>query len=201
MNKQELVIQLFDIGAVKFGEFKLKSGIMSPVYFDLRVIVSYPQILKSVSDLMWQEVKDQNFDLLCGVPYTALPIATAISLEYNIPMVMRRKEIKEYGTKKIIEGVFSAGQTVLVIEDLVTSGSSVFETIEPLQFEGLKVQDVIVLLDREQGGKENVINKGKKLFSVFTITELLNILLAENKIDQTTFDNTLKFIADNQIKK
>jgi uridine monophosphate synthetase len=199
MEKELLVNKLFEIGVVKFGEFKLKSGIMSPIYIDLRLIVSYPDVLKMVAEAMWEKVSGLEFDLVCGVPYTALPIATAMSLEHNLPMIMRRKEVKDYGTRKAIEGVFSANQKVLVVEDLVTSGSSVFETIEPLELEGLIVRDIIVLLDREQGGKKNISVRNYNLHSVFTITELLNILFENNKIDQVTVTNTLDFINSNQV--
>lgn len=201
MDTQELIIKLHEINAVKFGEFKLKSGIMSPIYIDLRVIISYPEILKSVAKIMWKKVSEVNFDLVSGVPYTALPIATAMSLEHNKPMVMRRKEVKDYGTKKAIEGVFEKGQNCLIVEDLVTSGSSVLETIEPTEHEGLKVTDVVVLLDRQQGGKENLSDKGYNLHTVFSMSELLQTLLEKNKIDQQTHDNTMKFIQDNQVKK
>ena len=201
MNNEELIEKLFEIGAVKFGEFKLKSGIMSPIYVDLRVIVSYPEILRSVAEAMWKKIKNLNFDLICGVPYTALPIATAMSIIHNLPMVMRRKEVKDYGTKKAIEGVFTAGQKVLIVEDLVTSGLSVFETSEPLEHEGLKITDVVVLLNREQGAQENLKNKNLNLHAVFTISELLIILLEKNKIDQNIFDTTMQFINANQIKK
>ncbi len=199
MNKEQLLNKLFEIGAVKFGEFKLKSGIMSPVYIDLRVIVSYPEVLKAVSDAMWNLVKDLKFDLVCGVPYTALPIATAMSLEHNIPMVMRRKEVKEYGTKKAIEGAFTAEQTVLVVEDLVTSGMSVFETIEPLEHEGLKTSDVVVMLDREQGGKKHIADKGKNLYSVTTISELVDTLQQAGKLDSATVAKVKEFIQNNQV--
>lgn len=201
MNNQNLIEKLFEIGAVKFGEFKLKSGIMSPIYVDLRVIVSYPEVLKLVAEAMWNKINNLEFDLICGVPYTALPIATAISITHNLPMVMRRKEVKDYGTKKAIEGAFATGQKVLIVEDLVTSGLSVFETSEPLEHEGLKITDVVVLLNREQGAEENLNNKNLNLHAVFTITELLQTLLEKNKIDKNIYDSTMQFISDNQIKK
>lgn len=194
-----LILKLFEINAVKFGEFKLKSGIMSPIYIDLRVIVSYPEVLKMVAEAMWKKVENLNFDITCGVPYTALPIATAISLEHNKPMVMRRKEVKDYGTKKAIEGYFEPGQNCLVIEDLVTSGASVFETIEPLEHEGLKITDIIVLVDRQQGGKKHIEEKGYNLHSVLTISEILQTLEKENKLDKDMVEKVKNFINNNQV--
>jgi len=196
---KELIKKLYEINAVKFGEFKLKSGIMSPIYIDLRVIVSYPEVLKMVAQAMWEKINGVNFDLICGVPYTALPIATAISLEHSVPMIMRRKEVKDYGTKKAIEGKFNAGQNCLVVEDLVTSGSSVFETIEPLQLEGLKVTDIVVLVDREQGGRKHLLEKGYNLHAVITITQMLDVLEAEKKLDQEMVNKVKDFIAQNQV--
>ena len=199
MIKEELIIELHNINAIKFGEFKLKSGIMSPIYLDIRVIISYPKLLQSVVALMWKKISDQHFDLICGVPYTALPIATVMSVEHNVPMVMRRKEVKEYGLKKAIEGNFQPDQNVLVVEDLVTSGSSVFETIAPLEHEGLKVTDIVVLIDREQGGRQHTSKKGYNLHSVFTISEMLTVLEAEGKLNDAMVQNVQQFIKGNQV--
>jgi len=196
---EPLVTKLFEIGAVKFGEFKLKSGIISPIYIDLRLTVSYPELLKEVGEAMWEKVQNLPFDIICGVPYTALPIATAISLAHNKPMVMRRKEVKDYGLKKAIEGTFEAGQNVLVIEDLVTSGMSVFETIEPLEHEGLKVTDIVVLIDREQGGKKHIEGKGYNLHSVLTISEMLEVLEKSGKLDANLAEQVRNFTKANQV--
>ncbi|ELU01511.1 hypothetical protein CAPTEDRAFT_222872 [Capitella teleta] len=198
-NLKDLAIQLFDIQAVKFGTFTLKSGISSPVYFDLRVIVSYPKIMRSVSEFMWKAVKDAECEYasICGVPYTALPIATCMSADHDIPMLIRRKEAKGYGTKKIIEGHFSAGDKCLIAEDVVTSGSSVLETVKSLQDEGLVVTDAVVLLDREQGGSKRLAQNNIRLHSICSISKLMLILLEAGKVDQKMVNQVQKFITEN----
>jgi uridine monophosphate synthetase len=170
----ELIKQLQQINAIKFGTFTLKSGLISPVYIDLRCIISYPQILQALAEQMWEQVKHLKADLICGVPYTALPIATAISLQHNKPMVMVRKEAKDYGTKKLVEGNFEPGQSCMIIEDVVTTGSSILTTVEELKKVGLVVKYVVSFVDREQGGKENLTKAGCEFFSVCTLTEILS---------------------------
>lgn len=194
MNKKYLTLKLFEIGAVKFGNYQLKSGQNSPIYLDLRLIISFPELLTEVAKAIWEQVKHLQFDLICGVPYTALPIATAISLQHRIPMVMRRKEIKKHGTGKLIEGYFHQGQTCLIIEDLITTGSSILETIAPLTQESLKIRDIAILIDREQGGRQVIEEKGYHLHTVLNLREMLHILQAEGKIDQPTVDSTLEFL-------
>ena len=197
--KKEIALALQEIGAVKFGEFTLKSGIKSPIYIDLRIIISYPKVLKMISDAMVELTKGLKFDVVAGIPYTALPIATAISLDQDWPMVYARKEVKDYGTKKKIEGVFKEGQTALIIDDLITTGGSKFETAEPFEASGLKITDFIVLVDREQGGATQLEAKGYKLHSVIGINELLDILKDENKISDDDYDRAKKFISETQV--
>ena len=171
IKKQELLQSLTEINVIKFGEFTLRSGVISPIYIDLRSIIAYPQLLRSVANALWDAVNSHP-TLLCGVPYTALPIATCISLDQNLPMVICRKEAKDYGTKKQVEGIFKKGQNCLIIEDVVTTAGSVLKTIEILEQQGLQVTDVVVLVDRQEGGREALEKKGYRLHAVFTLSEL-----------------------------
>ncbi len=182
MTTENIILSLFNIQAIQFGQFTLKSGMVSPIYIDLRRIISFPDLLEGIADALWDQIKHLSFDTVCGVPYTALPIATILCFKHKKPMVMRRKEAKDYGTKKIIEGVFTPRQTCLVIEDLITTGSSILETIEPLEKEGLSVKYSVVFLDREQGGKNNLQQKGYEVFSVISLTQALEILRKHEKI-------------------
>jgi orotate phosphoribosyltransferase len=174
MANKVLLDALINIDVIKWGEFTLRSGEISPIYIDCRAIISYPPLLRSVAKALWDKVKHQKPSLLCGVPYTALPLATAISLEQNLPMLMCRKETKDYGTKKQIEGVFKSGQECLIVEDVVTTGGSVLQIAESLKKQGLQVKDIVVLVDRQQGGKEALMAAGFQLHSVFTLDELVN---------------------------
>lgn len=179
-----LIHSLYKIGAIKFGNFSLKSGKTSNIYMDLRQIVSHPEVLRQVSQAIWQQVSLEKFDMICGVPYTALPIATCISLQQNIPMIMRRKEKKDYGTKQQIEGAYKPGQTCLIIEDVITSGMSILETTDELEAAGLKVKDIVVLINREQGGKENLQQRGFNVHAAFTLKQILQELLHSNLLPE-----------------
>lgn len=179
MRQLEFIEQLYQIEAIRFGNFQLKSGQNSPIYLDLRQIISYPKLLNKTADLLWEKIsaKKKPFAHFCGVPYTALPIATCLSLKQDIPMLIRRKENKNYGTNKMIEGVFQSGETCFIIEDVITTGSSVLETAHELKQVGLIVKDAAVLIDREQTGKENLAKHDIEVHAVFDLSTVLNGLL------------------------
>jgi uridine monophosphate synthetase len=194
----ELYKQLFDAGCIKFGEFKLKSGIMSPVYVDFRVLVSNPKLLKLVAGHMAKKLDGIEFDRIAALPYAGMPIGTALSLESNVPMIYPRKEAKSYGTGKLIEGKYEAGERVLIIDDVITDGGAKLEAIKPLEEAGLNIKDILIILDREQGGKKILANAGYTLHSVMTLSEALDALVRLGKITEQVRQETLEFIAKNQ---
>src|SRR5688572_25300353 len=177
-GKEELALELHKIGALKFGEFTFKSGIKSPIYMDLRLFVSYPKLLKRVAKIYADLIKDIEFDRLVGVAYAALPIAGAVSLELERPWIFVRKEAlaKAYGLEKAVEGEFQAGERVIVIEDLVTKGTSILEVIPVLQGKKLKVTDAAFLIDYGKGGAENLAKKGVKAHTFMSMRELVDIM-------------------------
>ena len=132
--------------------------------------------------------------VVCGVPYTALPMATLMSVEAGMPMVVRRKEAKDYGTKKMVEGVWKEGQGCLVVEDVVTTGSSVLETAALLREHGMAVTDCVVLLDREQGAVGALSGKGVAVHAVLKVSTVLEVLVAHKRISGETAERVPAFL-------
>jgi uridine monophosphate synthetase len=185
---------LLEAGCIKFGEFTLKSGLKSPIYIDLRQIITYPKLLEQIGAAYLPILQKLEFQRIAGLPYAAIPIATAISLQGGYPMIYPRKEVKEYGTKAEIEGEYHAGETVVVIDDLATTGGSKFEAIEKLTGAGLKVQDVVVLIDRQSGAKESLEQAGYRLHAVLTISQLLDYWEKTRKVEQSKIEETRAFL-------
>jgi uridine monophosphate synthetase len=188
---------LLEAGCIKFGEFTLKSGLKSPIYIDLRQIITYPRLLQQVGSAYLPLLEKLEFKRLAGLPYAAIPIATAISLAGDYPLIYPRKEVKSYGTKAEIEGEYHPGEIVVVIDDLATTGGSKFEAIDKLTAAGLVVKDVVVLVDRQSGARESLAQAGYAMHSVLTISEMLAHWEATGKVSQAYIQATREFLANN----
>jgi len=177
-----LACELHRAGCVRFGDFVLHSGAHSPVYVDLRRLVTYPSLLQEVARAYVRLLQPLQYDRLAAIPYAALPIGSAVSLQAGAPMIYPRREAKEYGTRRQIEGEFHAGERVVLLDDLITTGGSKLEAMQPLLAEGLCVEDVVVLIDREQGGREDLAAHGLAVHAVLTLRELVDALEREEKL-------------------
>jgi uridine monophosphate synthetase len=189
-----LADDLLRLGCVKFGDFKLKSGQTSPIYLDLRRLVGDPTALARAAAAYVGLLEPLQFDRLAALPYAALPIAAAISLQGGWPLVYPRKESKDYGTKSAVEGVYESGETVVVIDDLVTTGESKFEGIEKLEAAGLKVNDVVVLIDRQPPAADAFSDRGLKLHAALSLPDLLVHWKAKGAITDQQYAATLSFL-------
>lgn len=197
-NFTDLITSLHSIGAVKFGKFKLKSGIISPFYLDLRVLVSHPTVLRDAARAIAHVLAPLTFDRIAAIPYAALPIGTAIALEMNRPMIYPRREKKDYGTGRAIEGEFNAGETAVVIDDVITTGLSKIEAIEPLVEARLQVRDIVVLIDREQGGATELEARGFKVHSALKIRGMMQTLKEAGKVSEQDYNEVMRFLAESK---
>ncbi len=179
--REAVILALHELEAIRFGEFVLASGQRSTYYIDLRVLASAPTVLAQVAQLYARHVRRLKPDLVAGVPYAALPIATAVSLHTGVPMIYTRKESKDHGLSRLIEGRFTAGQRVVVIEDVVTTGKSTLRTVEQLRKARLTVEDVVVFIDREQGARDALRRAGITLHACFALSEVWDILRAHGR--------------------
>lgn len=186
--------RLHRLGAVQFGQFTLKSGVLSPVYIDLRLLVGEPGLLETVARAYAGLLEGLEFDRLAAIPYAALPICTAVALVTGRPLVYPRREVKAHGTRQSIEGVYRPGETVVVIDDLISSGESKLEAIAPLESAGLVVRDVVVLIDRLGGGARMLVDKGYRLHSVLTLAEVADSLTADGLLDAEQRDAVRRYL-------
>ena len=182
MTKEQFVLELEKIGAIKFGSFTLKSGLTSPFYFDLRDMISFPYILEGIVNLLVERIKDMEFDVITGIPYTALPIASLVASKLQKPLIYMRKEEKAYGTGNNVIGKFEKGAKCLVIDDLITTGASKIETAEKYEKEGIVIEDFVVVIDRSSNGTEELAKDGYKLHSLITLNEIVQLLQNKNLI-------------------
>ncbi|GMV40325.1 MAG: hypothetical protein AMXMBFR64_20410 [Myxococcales bacterium] len=164
---------LIDAGCVRFGAFTLKSGLVSPMYIDLRRLAGFPSLMRLVADAYVSLMRRLSFDCVAALPYAALPIGTAVCLHGGWPLIYPRREAKGYGTGADVEGVFEAGQTAVVLDDLATTGLSKLQAVSRLEEAGLRVSDMVVLIDRESGAREALAKSGFTMHAVLRFSDLL----------------------------
>ncbi len=185
-----IAVALAEAGAVHFGKFTLSSGKVSSYYIDLRRVPSFPKAYKKVLRayrIMAREVGTENFDVLAGIATSGLTFSSPLAISISKPMVYVRQE-KSYGTRRRIEGALPRGSTALVVDDLVTTGGNIIYAIKSLRAEGSKARDAIVLIDRLEGGEENLKKLGVKLHSFSTVLELSEALYEEGTIKEAQLE-------------
>jgi len=194
-HRLALADALLEAGCIRFGQFTLKSGLQSPLYIDLRQLISTPRLLEQVAAAYLPILRGLTFDRLAGLPYAAIPIATAISLQGGWPLLYPRKEAKTYGTRAEIEGRYQAGERAVVIDDLATTGGSKFEAIEKLTAAGLQVRDVVVLIDRQSGATEALSQAGYCLHAVLRLEEMLEHWEGNGRVEEAHLRAAREFLA------
>jgi len=198
---------LFDLGAVQFGNFTVsESAVSSPVFINPKVLISNPTAFRVAIKLMQQEInlaqslrrpRVHPFELVAGVPVGGLLLATAYSLETNVPLIYARSRPEGTG-KRGIEGHFNTDDTALVVDDLITRGGSILETAALLEENGVKVKDVIVLIDREHGAIDRLHKKGYNLISILKLEVMLTHYMSRGLISEETYHNCVEYVRGKQ---
>ena len=171
MDKEELIQLLKECGAIQFGRFVLTSGAVSGYYIDVKKASTNPTVLKKIAESMAEYTK--GYDFITGMELGAVPLVVALSLETNIPYVIVRKEKREHGTGKQIEGADIKDKKVLIVEDVTTSGGSVVKTVKILRENKAKVDEVLVVVDREGGAEEKLHSLDISFLPLLSISDIL----------------------------
>ncbi len=193
---------LWKLGAIQFGNFTLgRTAVNSPVYVNLRLLISNPTALQRAARVILDEVAALQsmrephvapFDLVAGVPFGGLHLATAYSLTAKVPMIYLHPRQDRAGSD--IEGLYSPNQTALIIDDLITGGGSIVETALILEEAGIRVRDAVALMDRQQGGRERLRQFGINLVSVLTLEVTLNYLMSSGKISEEWYRRSMEYL-------
>jgi uridine monophosphate synthetase len=191
IRRVALLDKIIDQGCLKFGSFRLKSGKISPHYLDLRQIISSPSLLAGVAEAYELLLRPLTFDRIAAIPVAAVPLAAAASLRLGKPFIYPRITAKDHGTGNAIEGCFRAGERVVLLDDVISSARSKLEAIAILEAAGLEVSDLVVLVDRESGGREEIEHRGIRFHAFAGISELLELarsrgLCADQKTEGVT---------------
>ena len=199
MNIPELVLSLYEVGAIKFGKFRLTSGLESPIYIDLRVAISHPSIYKQLVNAMVNLLNNRDVDLIAGIETASIPWASMIAYELGKGLVYVRKEAKEHGTSRLVEGDLKPGARVIVIDDVVTTGSSIVRAIRILREQGGSVIGAAAFVDREQGGLEVIRREGVDAVALLSITSILNILLNAGAISRGLYEEVINYLVKTRV--
>jgi uridine monophosphate synthetase len=202
MAHKDLALRLFDIGAVKIDFEKgwtLKSGKWSPIYINLRILQSFPDELVDTASLLALMVeKDKiSYDRIASIPLAAVALGVALAVKLNKPHILPRMDNKKHGLGVKIDGVFEKGQRVLLVDDLITKATSKLEAIAELTAAGLAVKDVVVVVDREQGGREELEKEGYKLHAVIKFKDMLKILKENKRISGEIYGKLITYLEEN----
>jgi len=199
-RKDKIANILYKIDALKFGVFKLSTGKASPYYVDLRVVPSFPDAFREIcdfyADYITQNIGLKNFDRIAGIPLAGIPFATQIAYNLKKPFLYVRKDAKQHGRERRVEGILVSGDRVLLIDDLVTTGVTLKIACDAVRAEGGVVGDAVAFLDREEGGKQVLEADGVKLHPLLKISEIANTLFELGAIERENLKTILK-----QVKK
>jgi len=194
--KVEICKILNKIGALQFGAFKLTSGKISPYYIDLRMVPSFPDAFQKICDFYVNFIKDEigakSFERIAGIPVAGIPFASLIAYNLKKPFLYIRTGARLHGRQRRIEGILSPGDHILIIDDLVTTGLSLKKAAKAITAEGGVVTDSVVLLDRQEGGKEKLEKSGIKLHALLNVSEIANRLYEIGTIDEEQLKTILK---------
>ncbi|MFM7169353.1 MAG: orotate phosphoribosyltransferase, partial [Cyanobium sp.] len=189
----QLILDLFDLGCLLFGDYKQASGALFNYYIDLRQIISDPNLFHRVLHAYAGCLEGLTFDRIAGIPYGSLPTATGLSLQLHKPLIYPRKEVKAHGARRLIEGDFQEGEKVVVVDDILISGGSVLEGIAKLESSGLQVSDVVVFIDHGPGhgapgggrqGRPRLEAAGYQLHAVLDIARITDVLLQAGRLTE-----------------
>jgi orotate phosphoribosyltransferase len=197
---KQVGILLIKNSAIKFGDYILASGKKSPYYIDLRQTISSPITMdwigNALTRIVINEIGRDRIDKILGVPTAGVPFATVVSQKLAIPLIYYRQARKEHGVRKKIEGILDRNDRVLIIDDLITTGESVIESAEVVRDQGGVVNELVVLLDREQGGKERLRSSRIEPHVLFRISDAMEWLHTVGLIEDKIFDMVKKYIKE-----
>ncbi len=170
MTREELAKRIADVSLLR-GEFTLRSGRKSNYYLDKYRFETHPDVLRELG-VMFAQRLSPAVDRIAGAELGAVALAAATAMACGKPFVIVRNQKKDYGTSKLVEGVLNAGETVMIVEDIMTTGGQVLEAVKSLEQAGAKIDKIVGVIDRMEGARENIESAGYRFESLFTVRDL-----------------------------